>query len=152
MAGKKKHGLSHTRIHQCWADMKGRCLNKNHRWYDHYGGRGITVCQEWMEFEPFAEWSFSHGYAEDLTIDRIDNDKGYCPENCKWSTQHEQSLNKRHLKSRTGYVGVREPLPGYFTAEVCWKMKYYYVGHFKSAVEASEARTKFVGALRNGAF
>ena len=152
MAHFRKHGLSQTRIYQCWADMKARCLNENHRWYDHYGGRGITVCEEWMRFEPFAEWAFSHGYAEYLTIDRIDNDKGYCPENCKWSTQHEQSINKRHLKSRTGYVGVRERLPGYFTAEVVWKMKYYYVGHFKSAAEASEARTKFVEALRNGAF
>jgi hypothetical protein len=65
MAGKPKHGLSQTRIYQCWADMKGRCLNKNHKWYDHYGGRGIAVCAEWMTFEPFAEWAFSHGYADD---------------------------------------------------------------------------------------
>ena len=150
MAGKPKHGLSGTRIYKCWADMKQRCTNPRHKWYSHYGGAGITICPEWMQFEPFAEWAFSHGYANDLTIDCIDNNKGYCPENCKWSTQHEQSLNKRHLLSKTGYVGVRERLPGYFDATVTWKRKDYYIGHFSSAVEAYEARARFVEVLKSG--
>ena len=110
MAGKKKHGQSRTRLYQCWADMKGRCLNSKHKWFDHYGGRGITVCDEWMTFMPFADWAYSHGYADDRTIDRIDNNGNYCPGNCKWSTQHEQSMNKRHLQSSTGYVGVRKQI------------------------------------------
>lgn len=148
MSGKPRHGLAHTRIYGCWADMKARCLNTNHKWYAYYGGRGITVCDEWMRFEPFAEWAFAHGYADNLTIDRIDNDKGYCPENCKWSTQHEQSINKRHPLAKSGYVGVRERLPGYFDAEVTWKMKYYYIGHFGSAEEAAKARAEFIEKLK----
>lgn len=151
MAGKPKHGQSGTRIYKCWADMKQRCTNPRHKWFSHYGGAGITVCDEWMKFEPFAEWAYTHGYADNLTIDRIDNNKGYCPENCKWSTQHEQSLNKRHLASKSGFVGVRERFSGYFEAEVTWNRKYYYIGHFNSATEASKARTRFVEGLKSGA-
>ena len=150
MARFVKHGLSQTRIYKCWADMKQRCTNPRHKWYSHYGGAGVTLCPEWMQFEPFAEWAFSHGYADDLTIDRIDNRKGYCPENCKWSTQHEQSMNKRHLLSKTGYVGVRERFPGYFVAEVVRHGTFYYVGHFSTALEASIARSRFLEVLQNG--
>ena len=150
MAKFRKHGLSRTRIYQCWADMKARCLNKSHRWYSHYGERGITVCDEWMQFEPFAEWAFSHGYADDLTIDRIDNNKGYCPEYCKWSTQHEQSMNKSHLQSKTGFVGVRAHSKGGFMAEVTRHGKYHYIGYYKTAVEAHEAREAFLRGGLNG--
>ena len=143
MAGKPKHGLSNTRIYKCWADMKTRCCNPKSKWYDHYGGRGITVCSEWMRFEPFAEWAFSHGYADDLTIDRVDNNKGYCPENCKWSTQHEQSMNKRHLPSKTGYVGVRK-IKGGFSAEATRYGVYHYIGYFKTADEAHIAREAYL--------
>ena len=147
MAGKPKHGLSRTRIYQCWADMKGRCLNSRHKWFNHYGGRGITVCGEWMEFEPFAEWAYSHGYADNLTIDRIDNNKGYCPENCKWSTQHEQSMNKRHLANANGFVGVHKRISRgnvYYSAEVCRNRKFIYVGNYKTPEEASAARTRYI--------
>lgn len=148
MAGNVKHGHSYDRIYKCWADMKTRCLNKKHKWYGHYGGRGITVCDEWMRFEPFAEWALSHGYAEDLTIDRIDNDKGYCPENCKWSTQQEQSMNKRHLPNKTGYVGVHKRISRgknvYYSAEACRNRKFIYIGNFKTPEEASAARTRYL--------
>ena len=147
MAGKPRHGQTHNRLYTCWADMKTRCLNKKHKWYGHYGGRGITVCDEWMRFEPFAEWALSHGYAEDLTIDRIDNDKGYCPENCKWSTQHEQALNKRHLPNSNGFVGVhKRTVRGntYYSAEACRNRKFIYIGNFKTPEEASAARTKYL--------
>lgn len=147
MAHFRKHGLSQTRIYGCWADMKQRCMNPKHKWFDHYGGRGINVCEEWMRFEPFAEWAFSHGYADNLTIDRIDNDKGYCPENCKWSTQQEQSMNKRHLKNSNGYVGVhKRTVRGntYYSAELCRHRKFIYIGNFKTPEEASLARSKYL--------
>ena len=143
-----KHGLSRTRIYQCWSDMKARCLNPKHKWYGSYGGRGITVCEEWMQFMPFAEWAFCHGYADDLTIDRINNNGNYCPENCRWSTQHEQSMNKRHLKNATGYTGVHKVISRgknvYYSAEACRNRKLIYIGLYKTPEEASAARTKYL--------
>lgn len=89
------HGMKHTRIYETWCGMKKRCYNKNEKSYSRYGGRGITVCEEWKnDFLEFYNWSMGNGYAENLTIDRIDNEKGYCPENCRWVTRTEQQRNK----------------------------------------------------------
>lgn len=89
------HNLSKTRLYNIWSKIKDRCLNKECPAYKWYGARGITICKEWEnDFESFYKWSISNGYREDLSIDRKDNDKGYSPENCRWSTQKEQQNNR----------------------------------------------------------
>ena len=92
----KTHGLSDTRFYEQYRGMLKRCYDSNAINYRDYGGRGITVCEEWRN-DPgaFLTWALENGWAEGLTLDRIDNDGPYCPTNCRWVTAHDQSRNKR---------------------------------------------------------
>lgn len=99
-----KHGQANTKLHKVWREMKNRCKNPNNGSYKNYGARGITVCTEWEKFDAFFAWAVAAGYKEGLSIDRIDNDKGYCPENCKWSNRSQQMKNRR----RSAYAGAKK--------------------------------------------
>ena len=91
------HGMKKTRLYRIWSGMKDRCLNPNSRHWKHYGGRGIAVFDKWADdFSSFAKWSMDNGYSESLTLDRINNDAGYTPDNCRWATYKEQENNRRN--------------------------------------------------------
>jgi len=91
-----KHNGKGTRLYRIWTGIKTRCLNPNDHAWDRYGGRGISICEEWKDnFGAFQDWAFSHGYDNTLTIDRKENDKGYFPDNCRWITRSENSKKAR---------------------------------------------------------
>lgn len=89
------HGESTTRLYKEWVAIKVRCKNENSQQYKNYGGRGIKICDDWESYIPFRDWALSNGYADNLSIDRIDVNGDYCPENCRWVDISVQSNNTR---------------------------------------------------------
>lgn len=136
-----KHGGCHTRLHSIWTSMKQRCLNPNARNYHNYGGRGITICEEWVDsFETFRGWALNNGYADDLSIDRRNNDDGYRPGNCRWVDRIMQNQNRRvNTSSGTGIRGVQKHRNKWMAGITCNKNT-LFLGSFDTIEEATEAR------------
>lgn len=88
------HGSCDHPVYNTWCNIRSRCYNKSNPKYPRYGGRGIKVCDEWQDFATFKDWALSHGYEQGLSIDRIDNDRDYCPENCRFVNNKIQSNNR----------------------------------------------------------
>lgn len=96
-----KHGLTGTRLYEIWQGIKKRCLNEKCKAYNDYGGRGLKIYEPWInEFKLFYDWALLNGYNKDLSIDRINNNIGYYPDNCKFSTREEQNTNKRNTLTK----------------------------------------------------
>ena len=103
------HGLSGTPLYKAWRDMRTRCENINNAAYHRYGGRGIDICDDWKKFENFRDWATDSGYDKHLTLDRIDNDDGYYPENCRWVDWQTQG-NNRSTNRIVEYAGYRHTI------------------------------------------
>lgn len=99
------HNMSKSTLYKAWCNMKARCFNTRRKDYCDYGGRGITMCEEWKDFEVFKEWAMKNGFKEEkvkgkniLSLDRVDVNGNYCPDNCRWATDKEQANNKRNTR------------------------------------------------------
>lgn len=102
----EQHGMSRTPLYNVWVAMKARIFNPNNRYYHYYGGRGLTINDEWLSFGAFSEWAIANGYKKGLDLDRIDNEKGYAPENCRWVT-HGVNLQNTRRKQEVLVNGER---------------------------------------------
>ena len=103
------HGFtkSQPRLYRIWRSMKRRCLNPNDTHYNLYGGKGIKICDEWYNPVNFITWALNNGYADNLSIDRLDANGNYEPQNCRWATSIEQNCHRSIRKdTKTGYVGI----------------------------------------------
>lgn len=142
-----KHGLRHTPLYKRWLNIKRRCTNKNHKDFKHYGGRGITLCEEWMN-DPAAFIAYCktlEGWDNaKLTIDRIDNNASYEPHNIRFIPQKEQMYNRRLLRqNKTGYTGVCQR-HSYCEAYVTYNNQTIYIGGYKTPREAAIARNEYI--------
>lgn len=114
---KIKHGLSHKeRLYNIWKCMRQRCNNPNNPSYPYYGGKGVKICPQWNEYIGFREWALSAGYADNLSIDRIDCNGNYCPENCRWVDDKTQMNNqtRNHMILYNGEEYTMSQLAGKF--------------------------------------
>lgn len=107
----RTHQMSKTALYKSWAGMVQRCSNPNAKAYKDYGARGITVCDEWRDFQKFYEWAVRNGYKPGLTIERMDNNKGYEPSNCTYATRAEQNRNTtrtHRIETSDGFITAAE--------------------------------------------
>ena len=143
---KKRIYKKRSKLYYAWTNMKTRCNNPNYKGWKNYGGRGIKLCSEWQSFKNFKEWAFENGYSEGLTIERIDVNGGYNPDNCTWATIIEQGYNKTDTKY-VNYNGKRVCL-----AKICNELNLNYKNvwrrmnenniSFKEAIKSRDNRRK----------
>ena len=139
----KKHPL-----YQRWNGMKDRCCNPNGKDYAKYMGRGITLCDEWLEFKNYAR-DMGLPPFEGASVDRKDNEKGYSKDNCRWATKKEQTDNRRKLNNNTcGYDGIYKREKSFY-ARFVDNYKDYYLGSFDTMDEAIEFRKQFISIFKD---
>ena len=142
------HGWSKTRLHRTWCGIKNRCQNANASDYSYYGGRGILMYQDWSDsFEVFKNWALVTGYTDTLTIERVDVNGNYCPENCTWVTQQVQTRNRRKTRRQTSskYIGVQwHKVQQKWIAMIMIDGKAIRIGTFDTEDKAKNARNTFI--------
>jgi len=149
---KKTHGLEGTKIYNMWLNIKARCYNPKNNRYSSYGGRGIRVCDEWHDSSKFIDWALANGFnaKEGVrntthTIERVDVEKDYCPENCKFLPLEEQHYNKQRLSTTntSGYIGV-SVRTGRSTATITFKGKQVFNKSTKTSKHAALLRELYI--------
>jgi hypothetical protein len=146
LKNKGTHGLSKHPIHTVWEGIIQRTRNKNSTAYSYYGGRGINICEEWRDFKNFYD-DMIDGYEKGLSIDRIDNDKGYEKSNCRWATKSIQSSNTRLLRAnnKTGYRGVSwSSARNKWVSQIGVNGKTINLGRYISPIDAAKAYDNYV--------
>jgi hypothetical protein len=155
--GKTTHGMSHSKEYRCWRALKNRCLNPRNAQYKDYGGRGITISKSWLKFENF--YSDMGNCPVDCEIDRIDNEKGYSKENCRWTSKKINNRNRRNNKTLTTHLGEmvqaemlekigwsKDQLRWYVSRYgIDWVLKNYKAGNLPSRVNEEIDRQDIVG-------
>lgn len=145
--GNIKHGMSKERLYKILLCMKDRCYNKNHQSYIHYGGKGVSICKEWENYSCFKDWALKNGYNGNLSIDRIDVNGNYEPNNCRWVNQSVQTRNSARIRStnKTGYRGVSKRTDyDSYTCRITVNYKRITLGTFKTKIEAAKAYDKYI--------
>ena len=142
-----KHGDRYTRLYNIYQKIKQRCYNKNHTAYKLYGGSGITMCDEWYnDYTKFRDWALKNGYADNLTIDRINSNSNYEPSNCRWVDKTIQLRNRRIMKNNTtGFIGVSKiKNRNRYEASIQINKKRMKLGWFELPELAAISRDKFI--------
>ena len=138
------HGLSRTPVFNTWVNMIARCQNPNREDYSYYGGRGITVCEEWQDPSEFAAWAKQNGFIPGLTLERKEVDGNYEPSNCSWVDRSHQAANRsKRSGSNNPYIGVQKH-GDRWSATICSKYEKTHIGMFDTSEEARDARNKYI--------
>ena len=141
-----KHNLRHHRLYNVWKSMKARCTNPKNTNYKSYGGRGITVCDKWLDINNFIDDMYP-SFVEGLTLDRKENDKGYSKDNCRWATKIVQSRNTRRIRSNntSGYRGVSWcASKNKWVSQITVNFLVIFIGRFNTSLESALAYDKYI--------
>lgn len=140
------HGLRYPRMYKTWLSMMYRCYNANAKQYGDYGGRGIEVCEAWKDIRNFVKWVETSNWEEGLTLDRINTNGNYCPENCTFSDRTHQSINQRMQSNNTsGFTGV-----SWYKKKNKWRVrvqifkKEKIIGYFHNLEDVVKARDEYI--------